>query len=261
LVARDMLEILDVEMLDRDLFRGPISAIAREHPNLYGGQVAGQALRAAGLTVDSERRPHSLHGYFLRRGQAAHPVILRVWRDRDGASFSARRVVAIQEGEVIFSMIASFHVHEDSGAFEAEGPADVAAPETLETRADPFLVEIREVTRTDGPAGSERTSDRMWARVPTPMPDDPLLHACAITYISDLGSGFGQLPIEGLAVGGPSIDHAVWFHQHLRADDWVLLDLWPMKASGARGVYLGTVRGRDGSLGAMLSQEMLLRPR
>ena len=260
-VAHDLLEVLDVELLDRDLYRAPVAASFAGRPTIYGGQVAAQALRAAGLTVGDDRTPHSLHGYFLRRGTSAQPVILRVWRDRDGASFSARRVVAIQNGEVIFSMIASFHVPEESGSFEADGPADVPAPETLRERPGPWFVEVREVNVADEPEGIAWVSDRMWARVPSAMPDDPLLHACALTYISDLGSGFGRLSIPHLPPGGPSVDHAVWFHQPARADEWVLLDLVPVKAGAARGVYLGTVRSRDGSLAAMLSQEMLLRPR
>jgi len=259
--AHNLLEVLDVELLDRDLYRGPITTGHEVHPSLFGGQVAAQALRAAGLTVASDRAPHSLHGYFLRRGKSAQPVILRVWRDRDGASFSARRVVAIQGGEVIFSMIASFHVHEESGSYEADGPADVPTPESLDERPGPWFVEVREVTKPVEHDGVAWVSDRLWARVPEPMPDDPLLHACALTYISDLGSGFGGLTVPGLAQGGPSIDHAVWFHQAIRADEWMLVDLSPVKAGGARGVYLGTVRSRDGALGAMLSQETLLRAR
>ncbi len=260
-VARDLLEVLDVEELDRDLVRGPVAANTSGRLSLYGGQVAGQALRAAGLTAPHDRAPHSLHGYFLRPGKVDRPVILQVWRDRDGRSFSARRVVAVQEGDVIFSMVVSFHVHEESGSYEPDGPGDVADPDGLPTGWEGLFLEVREVTTTSPVDVTRRVSDRMWVRVPSRLPDDPLLHACALAYISDLGSGFGQLAIDGLAAGGPSIDHAVWFHRAVRADEWVLLDLWPMKAGAARGVYAGTLRGRDGALAAMLTQEMLLRPR
>jgi acyl-CoA thioesterase-2 len=93
------------------------------------------------------------------------------------------------------------------------------------------------------------------------LPDDPIVHACALTYISDLGSGFGRVEVEGLAAGGPSIDHSIWFHETIRADEWMLLELWPMKALGARGVYGGSLRNEDGRLGAVVTQEMLLRER
>jgi acyl-CoA thioesterase-2 len=259
-VAQNLIEALDVEELDRDLFRGPVTENTSGRLSLYGGQVAGQALRAAGLTVHPERAPHSLHGYFLRPGKVDRPVILRVSRDRDGRSFSSRRVVAVQEGDVIFSMLASFHVQEESGSYEADGPDGVAAPEDLRTGWQALFLEVRDVKGTGAVDVTQRASDRMWVRVPTRMPDDRLLHACALAYISDLGTGFGRLAIEGLPAGGPSIDHAVWFQQDVRADEWVLLDLWPMKAGAARGVYLGTLRGRDGALAAMLAQEMLLRP-
>ncbi len=259
-VAQNLVEALDVEELDRDLFRGAVTVNTSGRLSLYGGQVAGQALRAAGLTVAPDRAPDSLHGYFLRPGKVDRPVILRVSRDRDGRSFSSRRVVAVQEGDVIFSMLASFHVHEESGSYEADGPDDVAGPEDLRTGWQALFLEVRDVNGTDPVDITQRASNRMWVRVPSRMPDDRLLHACALTYMSDLGTGFGRMAIENLPAGGPSIDHAVWFQQDVRADDWVLLDLWPMKAGAARGVYLGTLRGRNGALAAMLAQEMLLRP-
>jgi acyl-CoA thioesterase-2 len=102
-------------------------------------------------------------------------------------------------------------------------------------------------------------TDRLWCRVATPFPDDPVLHACALTYLSDYGGGFVLLDVEGLPLGGPSIDHVVWFHEPVRVDDWVLVDLVPERASDARGTYLGTLRGRDGALAALIGQESLLR--
>ncbi len=96
-------------------------------------------------------------------------------------------------------------------------------------------------------------------RASAPLPDDPLIHACAVAYVSDLGSGFGQVEVPGLPAGGPSIDHSLWFHDPIRADEWMLLELWPLKASGSRGVYSGSLRSRDGRLGVLLTQEMLLR--
>ena len=252
--------MLDLEQLDRDLFRAPLSG-SGEGWHLFGGEVAAQALLAAHRTVDSDRMPHSLHGYFLRRGTPQRKVVLRVERDRDGGSFSARRVVALQDGEVIFSMVASFHAHEDSATFDAVPTRGGPEPESLSARPSPFLVEVREVTPTRIGDGQVRHSDSLWVRASAPLPDDPLTHACALAYVSDLGSGFGQVDVEGLPAGGPSIDHSLWFHEPIRADEWMLLELWPLKASGARGVYSGSLRSQDGRLGALLTQEMLLRAR
>jgi acyl-CoA thioesterase-2 len=123
-----------------------------------------------------------------------------------------------------------------------------------------LLVDVREVTPTRISEGQLRHSDRLWVRAATDLPDDPLVHACALAYVSDLGSGFGQVEVPGLPTGGPSIDHALWFHEPIRADAWMLLELWPLKARAARGVYGGSLRSADGALGAVVMQEMLLRP-
>jgi len=123
------------------------------------------------------------------------------------------------------------------------------------------LVEVREVVPTRIGDGQVRHSDLLWVRTPHPLGDDPLVQACALVYISDLGSGFGQVEVPGLPAGGPSIDHALWFHEPVRADEWMLLELWPMKAASSRGVYAGSLRGADGRLGAVVVQEMLLRER
>ncbi len=253
--------LLDLEALDRDLFRGQNEKGAGARMSLYGGQVAAQALRAAGSTVPEERLPHSLHGYFLRPGRVDRPVLLHVDRDRDGGSFSARHERAVQDGEVIFSMVASFHAREDSAAFDAVPTRGGPDPSTLTGRPSPFLVDVREVTPTRIGNGQVRHSDSLWVRASTALPDDPLTHACAVAYVSDLGSGFGQVEVPGLPAGGPSIDHSLWFHEPIRADDWMLLELWPLKASGSRGVYGGSLRSEDGRLGVLLTQEMLLRNR
>jgi acyl-CoA thioesterase-2 len=251
--------LLDLEVLDRDLFRGQNEEGAGARMSLYGGQVAAQALRAAGSTVPPERLPHSLHGYFLRPGRVDRPVILQVDRDRDGGSFSARHVRVVQDGEVIFSMVASFQAREESVAFDAVPTRGGADPSTLAARPSPFLVDVREVTPTRIGDGQVRHSDSLWVRASAPLPDDPLTHACAVAYVSDLGSGFGQVEVPGLPAGGPSIDHSLWFHEAIRADQWMLLELWPLKAIGSRGVYGGSLRSEDGRLGVLLTQEMLLR--
>jgi acyl-CoA thioesterase II len=257
--ARDLATLLDLEMLDRDLFRAQNEHGARRRLSLYGGQVAAQALRAAGATVPPERVPHSLHGYFLRPGRVDRAVILHVDRDRDGGSFSARHVRAVQDGEVIFSMIASFHAREESATFDAVATRGGTDPAELPTRSSALLIEVREVTPTRVDESAIRHSDLLWVRAASPLPDDPLVHACAVVYVSDLGSGFGQLDVPGLPAGGPSIDHSLWFHEPIRADEWMLLELWPLKASSSRGVYSGSLRSPDGRLGAVLAQEMLLR--
>jgi acyl-CoA thioesterase II len=256
---RDLASLFDLEVLDRDLFRASNEPDASSRLSLYGGQVAGQALRAAGMTVPADRVPHSLHGYFLRRGQVDCPVILHVDRDRDGGSFSARHVRAVQNGEVIFSMLASFHAAEEAVTYDVVPTLGGGDPEELRERPSPMLVELREVTPTRIGDGQVRHSDRLWVRASASLPDDPLVHACAVAYVSDLGSGFGQVEVEGLAPGGPSIDHSLWFHTPIRADEWMLLELWPLKAASARGVYHGSLRSRTGVLGAVFAQEMLLR--
>jgi acyl-CoA thioesterase-2 len=255
----DLSSLFELEMLDRDLFRGANEPDATARLSLYGGQVAGQALRAAGMTVPADRVPHSLHGYFLRRGQVDRPVILHVDRDRDGGSFSARHVRAVQDGEVIFSMLASFHAPEPGAEYDGVATRAGSDPDQLPARPSPMLVELREVTPTRIDDGQVRHSDRLWVRAAAALPDDPLVHACAVAYVSDLGSGFGQLEVEGLAAGGPSIDHSLWFHTPVRADEWMLLELWPLKAASARGVYHGSLRSQTGVLGAVFAQEMLLR--
>ncbi len=257
----DLAALLELERLDRDLFRGENEHSARNRISLFGGQVAAQALRAAGATVPDGRLPHSLHGYFLRRGRPNMPVVFHVDRDRDGGSFSARHVRAVQDGEVIFSMLASFQELEDAPTYDVVATRRGAHPDTLPERASPLLVDVREVTPTRIANGHVRHSDRIWVRATAKLPDDPLTHACALAYVSDLGSGFGQVEVPGLSPGGPSIDHTLWFQQPIRADEWMLLELWPMKAGGGRGVYGGSLRSEDGRLGAVIMQEMLLRER
>jgi acyl-CoA thioesterase-2 len=253
-------ELLELEQIDRDLFRGANEPGASERLALYGGQVAAQALRAAGATVGDDRLPHSFHGYFLRPGLVDRPVIFQVDRDRDGGSFSARHVRAVQDGEVIFSMLASFHAHRESPTFDAVATAPAPDPDELQARPSvASLVEVREVTRARIVARRMHHPDRLWVRASAPLPEDPLVHACAVAYASDLGTGFGQTEVPGLPTGGPSIDHAVWFHAPIRADEWMLLDLAPRKARSSRGVYDGSLRDRAGELGALIVQETLLR--
>jgi acyl-CoA thioesterase-2 len=260
-LANDLGSLLDLERVDRDLFRGR-NANFGPRRTLYGGQVAAQCLIAAAATVEDGRLPHSLHGYFLRAGRSDLPVILEVDRDRDGRSFSARHVNAVQEGEVIFSMVTSFHaeseVDDGEGTFDGAQHREVTEPSATPRGGLNPLLEVREVTPTDFLKGV--FTDCCWVRSLTPLPDDPLVHRAALTYLSDIGSGFGQKPPALVGRGGPSIDHSMWFQEHIRADDWVLVDLVPVKARSARGCYEGSLRSPDGTLGATLYQEHLLLP-
>jgi acyl-CoA thioesterase-2 len=258
--AADLASVLDLESLDRDLFRGHNAISALGRTSLYGGQVAAQALRAAGLTVPDDRHAHSLHGYFLRAGRPDRPVMLHVDRDRDGRSFCARHVRAVQDGEVIFSMLASFHQDEPSGSFDAVPSGTPPPPDDLGRPRGDQIIEMWEVTPLRVEGDRIAYPDVMWVRVKDPLPDDRMLRACAMAYVSDMGSGFGQLHVEGLSSGGSSIDHALWFQADLAVNDWMLLDLHPVKAGGARGVYTGGLRDRNGTLGLFCAQELLLRP-
>ncbi|MBW8826609.1 MAG: thioesterase family protein [Acidobacteria bacterium] len=262
-----LVEVLDLEELDDNLYRGLHRPGSLEKGRLFGGQVAAQALAAAARTVEPARRPHSLHGYFLRSGRPDRPVVLRVERDRDGGSFSARRVVALQGGDEIFMMLSSFHVEEPSPDmdFQVAMPPGVPIPDSPGDTAVEALGNHAQLfdTRSWGEASvardGQRVSSRLWTRARETLPDDPIIHACALTYASDFGGGFAEVGLPPLAAAA-SLDHAVWFHQHVRVDDWILMDLWPLKVGGSRGVYSGSMFGADGSLGAMLTQEMLLRP-
>lgn len=253
--------LLELEELGVDRFSTAHEPEASSRRSLFGGLVLAQALRAAGMTVTDDRVPHSLHGYFLRPGRVDQPVVMQVDRDRDGRSFSMRHVRAMQDDRAIFSMTTSFHTPRIGGEYDALPVRPITDPEDLPSRASQLLVEIREVNSTRVGDGHLHHSDRLWVRAPAGLADDPLTQACAVAYVSDLGSGFGQAEIEEVGVDGPSIDHSIWFHSPIRADDWMLLDLWPLKAGGTRGMYQGSVRNGAGTLGAVISQEMLLRER
>ena len=260
----ELLRVLDLEELDRDIFRGVNPHGDERRPRLFGGQVAAQAARAASLTVPDDRSIHSLHGYFLRAGQSDRPTILHVDRDRDGQSYSGRHVAARQDGEVIMSLLVSFHVEEDGPEFQALGPPpDVPSPE--EIPAPTFtphaaIFDLRVAGRGEARGDFPGSPHQFWARARGPLPDDPHLHACVLTYLSDVGTGLAKLPAGDPPWMGPSLDHAVWFHHPGRMDDWVLVDLVPVASAGARGFYTGTVHDRAGRLLATIAQEHVMRP-
>jgi acyl-CoA thioesterase-2 len=250
-----LLELLTLEELDRDLYRA--TTVFDEPYPIYGGQVAAQALLAAGLTVPGDRVPHSLHGYFLRGGDPRRNTIFRVDRDRDGRSFSARRVVAVQSGEVIFNMSVSFQVHEDGLDLPVDQMPDIEPPEQLERGAMPRLASFEGAIPAQAQDGMEIPA-RFWVRCTEALPDDPLMHAAVLVYVSDTSSGLSALHQDGWWTSS-SLDHAMWFHRHVRLDDWVLVDLSPHTVGGGRGLYTGAAYSRDGVFGASLAQEALFR--
>jgi acyl-CoA thioesterase II len=255
-----VLELLDIEHLDRDLFRGPPISVAVARANLFGGQVAAQALRAAYGTVSEGRFVHSLHGYFLRTGASERPVIYSVQRSRDGGSFSQRNVLAIQEGEVIFTVSCSFHHTEQGAGLETRSlPADLPEPESmLRPPLTNYFLSVMDV-RYMNPSMAPGGNPSLWVRSAGPVPDDRILNECLLTYVSDYGSGFRGNGIDDMPDMGPSLDHTVWFHGPHNVHDWMYMDLWPVWASGGRGLYQGALFDQSGRHVATIAQECLLR--
>jgi acyl-CoA thioesterase-2 len=237
-------------------------------PRLFGGQVAAQSLRAATLTVPADRLPHSLHAYFIRPGRSGVPLELTVERARDGRSFTTRRVSAAQEGETIFVLDASFQVEEDGDDWQpdasmpdvptAEEIGEVPSMMSRFSSMSPF--DMRPIGETN-PMGFGMT--RFWIRLSGRLPDDPLLHACAITFVSDMSMvSAARAPGGDRTRGfmGASLDHAVWLHVPARADEWLLFDAGPLRNAGARGLAHATMHNERGVLVASVTQEALLRP-
>jgi acyl-CoA thioesterase-2 len=251
-----LLDVLALEPIEQDLYRANL-VFAEEHA-LYGGQVAAQALRAAGLTVAPERHAHSLHGYFLRPGDSQIPTVFQVFRDRDGRSFSARRVIPIQRGAVIFNMSASFHVRQDGWASQTEPMPATEAPADLPAGGLYRLFSMEGRIPTQPFAEATPRPTRFWARATVPLGKDPLIHACALTYLSDILTGV--LPAaDGSAGPGPSLDHAVWFHGPVDMNDWILSEYHPRVSGHGRGWYTGSIFTAGGTLAASIAQETLFR--
>nr|WP_205863768.1 acyl-CoA thioesterase II [Planosporangium mesophilum] len=273
--------MLDLRKLTDTTFEGTSPKIGLQR--VFGGQVAGQALVAAGRTVDPERRVHSLHGYFVRPGDPTVPIVYSVEDVRDGRSFSVRRSVALQHDKPIFFMSASFHVDEDGLEHQGRAPLDVPGPDQVPTMADrlakyperlgmwqliPRPIDVRYVSEPGWLPPGDRPSEahqRVWMRFDGKLPDDPLLHACALTYASDLTLLDSVLSMHGAVWGpggfqGASLDHALWLHRPVRADEWFLYDCWSPSASGGRGLASGRMFTVDGSQVATVVQEGLLRP-
>jgi acyl-CoA thioesterase-2 len=265
---------LDLDPVGTDQFRSPNPDRVSFGNRVFGGQVAGQALTAATRTVDVDHHPHSLHAYFLRPGQPGVPIDYDVERTRDGRSFTTRRVLAHQGDENIFEMSCSFNKHEDGYDYQLPIADDVPAPELAPERMD-FIPEAERARipfelRELGPKGPDErgwypSSRRVWMRLRDELPDDPLLHACLLTYLSDMGAMMGAMAPSANyqfdRVMGASLDHAVWFHRPLRADRWFLYDLQAVSNFGARGLCRGTMHAADGTLGVSVAQEALIRIR
>jgi acyl-CoA thioesterase II len=262
----DGLTFLELEAIGRDSFvakNAPMIAPGGPTP-IYGGQAAAQALRAAALTVDPTHEPHSLHGSFLRGGDREKPVELVVERLRDGRTFTTRRVTVRQDATVIFEANVSFHTPEPGVEVSPPMLAGVTPPEQLPLSVISDWHKILDV-RVPGIPGREGETlpfsiDRLWARVAVPMTDDPMLHACMLVFISDLGGGLCDISDDKTPPYGPSLDHVVWFQTPMRADDWILLEGRPVKIGRGLGLYTATAHNRHGVLAAVLNQEMLLRP-
>ena len=283
-VLDELVTLLALEKIEENLFRGQSQNLG--WGIVFGGQVLGQALSAATQTVPSERRVHSMQAYFLRPGDAKKPIVYDVDRIRDGGSFTTRRVVAIQSGEPIFNMAASFQVEEPGFHHEDEMP-NVPAPETLRTERErlaalgeklpkvfrdralaerPF--ELRPVDGSSdiilpGPLPPTRV---VWLRASGRLPDDPGVHRAMLAYVSDNAFITTSLLPHGVGWHTPgmqvaSLDHVMWFHEPFRADEWLLYVIESPKAHGARGLVRGKVYTRDGRLVASTAQEGLIRKR
>jgi acyl-CoA thioesterase-2 len=282
-----LLGLLDLDRVEDNVFlgRSPPEPVQR----VFGGQVLSQALIAASRTVDAARACHSLHAYFLRPGDPQVPILYEVDRSRDGGSFTARRVVAIQHGAPIFTLAASFQRAEQGFEHQSQMPL-VPAPETLEddqavllrdpglapgvrdwvARERPF--ETRSVIGR-GPLSNGNMGDRaarapldhIWLRTRGPVPDDAVLHRALLAFVSDMSLLDTALLPHGKSIFSDvqvaSLDHAMWFHRPFRADDWLLYAQDSPSASGARGFNRGAIYTRDGVLVASVAQEGLIRPR
>jgi acyl-CoA thioesterase-2 len=277
----DLLAQFQLERLEVNLFRGQSRDTGS--PQVFGGQVLGQALLAAHGTIEDGRVVHSLHGYFLRRGDFTKPIVYSVDRSRDGGSFSARRVVAVQNGEQIFICSASFQEPESGLEYQATMPA-VPPPEDLKPLTKPPQSELDKLpeklrrwleierpfefrpVQTYNPLEPKASEPvrQIWMRAVDKLPDDDTLHRCLLAYVSDYWLlDTSTMPHGASFLRGnlimASIDHAIWFHRHARVDDWLLYSLDSPSSSGARGFARGSFYTRDGVLAASTAQEGLIR--
>ncbi|MGV0634104.1 acyl-CoA thioesterase II [Mycolicibacillus trivialis] len=267
-------QILDLEKLEVNIYRGAVfSPHSSDHQRTFGGHVAGQALVSAVRTVEPQFRVHSLHGYFLRPGDAKAPTVFLVERVRDGGSFCTRRVNAVQHGEIIFNMSASFQVDQDGiehqdGMPAAPDPENVPAlPGMKAIDEEGFKAfaewDVRRVPTADLPHVPGKVAEQqVWFRHREPLPDDPVLHICALAYMSDLtllGTSWSIHPDARDNLQVASLDHAMWFLRPFRADDWLLYDQSSPSAGAGRALTEGKIYDRSGAMVAAVTQEGLTR--
>ncbi len=287
----ELLQLFDLEQLEINLFRGLSRDIGS--PQVYGGQVLGQALRAACATVEAQRLPHSLHAYFLLRGDPGAPIVYDVERSRDGHSFSNRRVSAIQHGQQIFHMAASFQVPQSGVEHQLpmpEVPTPMPLPDAdglLDLRPERLPANMRRgfarhtafefrlvAPQVPDQSPGNLPRHRIWLRTVDRLPDDETLHRSVLAYMSDAYLLHTATLPHSTAFSAPapqpgtpaaarsfiaSIDHAMWFHRPVRVDEWFLYVTDSPSASGSRGFTRGSIYARDGRLGASTAQEGLLR--
>lgn len=268
-------EILNLEQIDANIYRGGVfSPESGFLQRTFGGHVAGQSLVSAVRTVDPKFQVHSLHGYFLRAGDARSPSVYTVERIRDGGSFCTRRVAAIQHGETIFSMSASFQL--DQRGIEHQDPMPVSPPpddipdfkaasrvfdDASFRQFDEWDVRIIPRERL-GMREGKASQQQVWFRHRDPLPDDHVLHICALAYMSDL-TLLGSAQVNHTDVRQhltvASLDHAMWFMRRFRADEWLLYDQSSPSATGGRALTQGKIFNRSGDMVAAVMQEGLTR--
>lgn len=282
-ILANLVDLLGLERIDSDLFRGQSQDLG--WGAIFGGQVVGQALSAAAQTVPDDRFVHSLHAYFLRRGDLKRPIIYHVDRIRDGRSFTTRRVVAVQDGRAIFNLAASFQIDEP-GLDHADSAPDVPGPEGLRSEremalavADRIPERLKAMALADRPIEIRPVNPRnplrpqacearrqIWLRAVDRLPDDPALHRYLLAYASDFSFLGTSLDPHGVSWLSPnmqvaSLDHAMWFHRPMRMDEWLLFDIESPSAGGARGLVRGRFFDQAGRLVASAVQEGLIRQR
>lgn len=281
-VTRKLVELLDLSPTGDDHFQGDSEDLG--FPNVFGGQVLGQALMAGCRTVE-DRLPHSLHAYFLRPGNHSLPIDYEVQRVRDGGTFTVRRVIARQEGKEILSSSMSFQVAEEGFEHQFDQP-QAKGFDGLPSEADyveklmPYIpdnmkakiardrpIEIRPIDPVNPlKPKAKAPHQQSWMRAQGDLPDDPILHRCLLAYASDftfLGTSLNPHGVTFMSKGMQvaSLDHAIWFHRDFRMDDWLLYDKDSPSASGGRGFNRGNFFNRDGVLVASTTQEALIRQR
>ena len=281
-VLEELLQLLALEKIEDNIYRGQSQDLG--FGNVFGGQVLGQALSAASRTVESNFHAHSLHGYFMRAGDATKPIVYTIDCIRDGKSFVTRRVVAVQKGHAIFSMAASFHTDEQGYEHQDEMP-DIQGPDGIESDVEvarrfsdhiprasleKFLckkpIEIRVVNPVNPFNPKSMPPERyIWFRAIDKIPDDAAAHRYILAYASDFYVASTALYPHGKTFWSPdmqveSLDHSMWFHREFRMDDWLLYVMKSPSACKARGLSIGSIYTRDGVLVASVAQEGLLRP-